>query len=522
MSAGEPHLLRLPPVATTREAADHLAAALSEPRARRGQALSEASLLRVEQPLSEAPDLLDWLAGFPALPRAYWADRKGTFRLAAAGIADESEGPDFRVIDAMLERVAVGAAADSLRLIGSARFDLGRPPDRDWSAFRRVHAYLPLLELRRSDTEDVLAVNLKAGPGLQSGGFDAQRRIARKALLEGAANLTPAIKASPDSERPEDDPDAWSERIQTLLDHIAAGELEKAVLARCATHAVDWDPLTLLRRLIQLQPHAFHFFLQPTPTAAFLGASPERLYRRRGDALETEALAGTRRRGATPEDDATLERALLASRKDAREHEVVRQYILSRLAPLSEKVQSASERSVRRLAHVIHLQTPVTAQLKEGIRDAALLAALHPTPAVCGMPPLAGMSFIRGKRAVRPRALLRPGRLLRTRRGRLRCGHSQRSRPAGRRTALRRGRHRGRIECGGGVVRGDGQDARACSGRGLRPRAVDPWDNDCCSRPESQRFAGRHSGRLTPSQCVAQLCSKGANPCEFWSSRTIP
>jgi menaquinone-specific isochorismate synthase len=396
MSAGETRVQTLPGCASLEEAVRRLGEALEAPEARRGPTIAEAAYLRIEQPLSAA-DPLPWLRALAPLFRVYWRDRDGTFELAGAGIAEEAEGEDFGVVDALVERVATGAFATSARVIASARFDLLRAPTSDWSAFKRVFAHLPLLELRRSAHEGLLAVNLKVGPGRTTGWYDAQRRTAVRALERARHTSVHARSATIVDLHCEAGPNQWARHVDGLLQQIRSGTLRKAVLARrkvfCAPESVD--AIELLARLAHVEPHTDLFFSQPTPQVAFLGASPERLYHRRGRLLETEILAGTRRRGASPPEDERLARELLGSEKDGLEHELVRHFVVDRLTPLCDALGQARPPALRTLPHVHHLHTPLDGRLRDGVGDAAILAALHPTPAVCGLPVAEAMEVIR-------------------------------------------------------------------------------------------------------------------------------
>jgi menaquinone-specific isochorismate synthase len=111
--------------------------------------------------------------------------------------------------------------------------------------------------------------------------------------------------------------------------------------------------------------------------------------------LETEALAGSIRRGVGASEDAALASALLSSEKDLREQRDVLEDIVARLKPLGLTLEFAPKPQLRRLANVQHLHTPVRAVLPETVRLLDVLAALHPTPAVGGSPRLAAVERIR-------------------------------------------------------------------------------------------------------------------------------
>jgi menaquinone-specific isochorismate synthase len=179
---------------------------------------------------------------------------------------------------------------------------------------------------------------------------------------------------------------------------IEAGEFTKIVLARAQEFGSDQPlhPLRVLNGLRQRFPDCYAFSLANGKGQSFIGASPERLVRVSKGVLETEALAGSIRRGAGASEDAALAGTLLRSEKDRREHQHVLAAITARLEHLGLAPEYAAEPGLRRLANVQHLHTPIRAALPENVRLLAVLAALHPTPAVGGAPLAAAVAAIRG------------------------------------------------------------------------------------------------------------------------------
>jgi menaquinone-specific isochorismate synthase len=145
-------------------------------------------------------------------------------------------------------------------------------------------------------------------------------------------------------------------------------------------------PLHLLNGLRERFPGCYSFSVANGRGQSFIGASPERLVRVSKGVLETEALAGSARRGQGAREDAALGAALLASEKDRREHVHVLDSIRRRLEPLGLALDFPAQPVLRKLANVQHLYTPVSAALPEGVSLLAALAQLHPTPAVGGTP----------------------------------------------------------------------------------------------------------------------------------------
>ncbi len=172
------------------------------------------------------------------------------------------------------------------------------------------------------------------------------------------------------------------------LERIGAGEFRKIVLARAIelTASEPLHPLRVLNGLRQRFPECYSFSRANGRGQSFIGASPERLVRVSKGVLETEALAGSMRRGTSASEDAVLASALLASDKDLREQKEVLDDIIARLNPLGLVLEVPARPEVRRLANVQHLRTPVRSPLPEAVRLLDVLAALHPTPAVGGSP----------------------------------------------------------------------------------------------------------------------------------------
>ena len=185
--------------------------------------------------------------------------------------------------------------------------------------------------------------------------------------------------------------------VGQALNRIGAGEFGKIVLARAqdVTAAVSLHPLRMLNGLRQRFTDCYAFSLANGRGQSFIGASPERLVRVSKGGLETEALAGTIRRGTGASEDAALADTLLHSIKDRHEHRLVIEAITARLQKLGLRPEFADVPGLRRLANVQHLHTPVRATLPPTVRLLEVLAALHPTPAVGGTPQAAAMARIR-------------------------------------------------------------------------------------------------------------------------------
>ncbi len=340
---------------------------------------------------AETTDALRWLAAQPHAPTCYWQGRREHTIVAGIGTADRVGGAAAPALEALQSRL--DALDPSVRYIGGLRFDPTEAAASEWEAFASARFVLPRVQLTVSNGQATLAAHL-VWPR------DAHRP--EEVLAEIRAVRQPAWTRSDALPLPIARTDApgetgWQRNVRHVLDAIADSSLEKAVLARRTTLDFDapLDPFALARHLFETTPSCSHFIVQPRPGVTFVGASPERLFRRDGHRLWSEAVAGTRPRSGLASDDAALRDELLQSEKDQREHAAVRDYLRAVLAPFCASLDLDAEASEMRLTRGRHLYSGLRARLRPGTRSLDLLRALHPTPAVGGTPTDDALQLIR-------------------------------------------------------------------------------------------------------------------------------
>ena len=340
------------------------------------------AVLRIEV-LIEHGDPLAWLHAQPFDRRVYWSDREQTFQMAGVGAAAVETNVYAADPALVWRRVRAGLSTDypALRYYGGVGFSRVLTQDEKWHPLGYYYFVLPQFELVRRNGEIALACNTHYSTPLETvlDGLD------RLEFGEDSAALTLPRMLSR-----EDRPDRaeWLRMVTHTLDAFDEESLAKVVLARETLLRFDaeLDPVVLLRRLARRTAHAYHFCIQPARGAGFLGATPERLYRRQGEHLQSEALAGTTRRGATDAEDQSLGEALLASDKERREHRFVLNSVRDALGKLCASVRVSDRVELVKLRHVQHILRIVEGELEGGESDLDILRALHPTPAVGGYP----------------------------------------------------------------------------------------------------------------------------------------
>ncbi len=203
--------------------------------------------------------------------------------------------------------------------------------------------------------------------------------------------------------------DDFKTQVADAVTAIEDGELVKVVLARRAevTMAEPVDVADLMRRWHRLEPTCTIFSL-PTPDGRFVGASPELLVDRRGSEVRSRPLAGTTGRIDGPAAAARPSTAaLLESGKDGVEHRLVVEFIAEALAPLCDQLDVPPCPHLVHLHNMTHLGTSIAGTLRSAANGRPpsaleLVAALHPTPAVGGVPRGAALEAI-GRLEPRPR-----------------------------------------------------------------------------------------------------------------------
>ena len=170
------------------------------------------------------------------------------------------------------------------------------------------------------------------------------------------------------------------------------GGLEKIVLSRSLVATADRaiDRADLFRRLAA-DPAATAFLVPLPPcgdrSRVIAGATPELLLSKTGARIASHPLAGSARRRADFGADAAAAAALSASDKDRREHRIVVEFILDTLSPLCRRLIRPEGTALVATASMWHLGTRILGDLRDPDLPAAVIAAaLHPTPAVCGLP----------------------------------------------------------------------------------------------------------------------------------------
>lgn len=183
--------------------------------------------------------------------------------------------------------------------------------------------------------------------------------------------------------------------VNKAKEFIAAGDIFQVVLSQRFHAPFPRAPFELYRALRRLNPSPFLFFLE-FDGFALVGSSPEILVRVRGQEVTIRPIAGTRRRGDTPEEDLRLEDELLGDPKERAEHLMLLDLGRNDVGRSAEigTVRVTENFVVERYSHVMHIISNVTGKLRKGLHPVDAVAGGFPAGTVTGAPKIRAMEII--------------------------------------------------------------------------------------------------------------------------------
>jgi anthranilate synthase component I len=184
--------------------------------------------------------------------------------------------------------------------------------------------------------------------------------------------------------------------VDAAREYILAGDAFQIVVSHRYRKPLEASPFDVYRCLRAINPSPYMYYLSLGGDRHVVGTSPEKLIQVEGKRVETRPLAGTRRRGADPAEDASLERELLNDLKERAEHVMLvdlgRNDVGRVARPGTVNVERLME--VERYSHVMHISSTVSGQLRDGCTSIDALRAAFPAGTVSGAPKIRAMEVI--------------------------------------------------------------------------------------------------------------------------------
>ena len=372
-------------------------------------------LVRIERPVP-AMNLLGWLScqrvscqrGYS---RSYWQDRDKDYQIAGLGrswtrklCSRNDIEPAFNHARELLNCLPNPDACQCFSYLS-----FSDDSEQIWSEFGYGVLFLPMLDVTETRAGTTLAINLRAGTEVlwRNSIQQAQELLAsvvfQQSLDNTAFHLT-FLEHLPNHT-------SWKALMGRAFRSFDSGNLDKVVLSRESTFDVygELSPWYLMQCWQQANPYSYNFIFEGDDLKdsnlkgsnqkdgnrqVFLGCSPEKLMKRQGTIITSEALAGTSRRGRNEEEDIQLERLLMNDLKNIHENCLVLDDIRLKLTCFCQTLETDRSHSILKLKTVQHLRYLIRGVLNEQANDACLIKALHPTPAVGGTPGAGAGQFI--------------------------------------------------------------------------------------------------------------------------------
>lgn len=344
---------------------------------------------------------LDWLSGIRTSPRVYWKSRESDIEIAGIGSANTVTSPDNDPEDPKgirhIEEVLANAGQEFAYFLGGRFFDFDAVTDELWSGFPKTWYTLPekMLIRRGNRFFEVAAASVQRDMEFD----DFVQTLQASIDIRQSAKSPKQQDADFEEISRTDFPDkaGWISNVNNVLNDIRSGEIEKTVMARRTDFQFrdQVDPVHLLDLLSRENKNCYAFMFEPCAGKAFIGVTPERLFKLSCSRVQTEALSGTTARGSDTDDDIRKGQKLLSSDKNSREHGFVLKDVLSRLKLVCDDVSEPSEKTLLRLSNVSHIYSAIEGSLKAGSSIQNVLESLHPTPAVGGTPTEKALELIR-------------------------------------------------------------------------------------------------------------------------------
>ncbi|WVZ64715.1 hypothetical protein U9M48_014195 [Paspalum notatum var. saurae] len=446
----------LPAASAPHDAVGQLRAAVDALRADAPPA-APSGMIRIEVPIRQRVDAIEWLHAQAALPRCFFSaraplpdtpalpgsngngvasdhHRQQPVSVAGVGSAVFFRGTEpFSLADWRAIKRFLSSDCPLIRAYGAIRFDATRDASVEWEDYGSFYFIVPQVEFNEFEESSVLATTIAWDDSLswtwQNAVNELQSTLQKISPCSVQVN-TSSLQTTILSLNHAPTKASWDLAVTKALQRIKGRQREmvkslsekkesyqslvQVVLARCSRYITDSciDPVELLACLKAEGQNAYQFCIQPPDAPAFVGNSPEQLFHRKYLGISSEALAGTRARGKTRADDFQIGQDLLLRFlsllkicncitidefrvKPEPCARIALVVIQNVLAMICDEVVVHPSKALRKLPRVQHLSAQLAARIRNEDDEFEILNTLHPSPAVCGLPTEEARQFIR-------------------------------------------------------------------------------------------------------------------------------
>ncbi|WP_051577709.1 isochorismate synthase [Sporolactobacillus terrae] len=344
--------------------------------------------------------------------RCYWSDSSGELQLVGAGSAatistqQEDAAVQVRQAQARLFRNAYTLGTQRVAgtgpiFLGGFSFDSKKERAEMWQDFGSAYFILPefLLTVRHGRCYLTHTILCRPNDDVAErvGALEAQPHE----RFDNVLHAEPGAHDQQLLDQNDQDQDTWCRLVAEAVQTMQETPMKKIVLARARSliYQRKLSRHALLRVLSEQQKGTCIFCLEKG-SAAFIGATPERLIKKSGRSIESACLAGSAARGKTQQEDDEFGKWLLNDGKNLKEHQYVVESVRDALNALCTSLSIPKQPVLMKNKNIQHLYTPVKGRCKSATSLIDLVARLHPTPALGGLPKKDAMAWIRTHEAM--------------------------------------------------------------------------------------------------------------------------
>ena len=349
------------------------------------------------------------IVGLPAREKLEVRGRKVTLERDARTVEERDLDDPLDFIDAYLRSFRAAPPIATLRFGGGLAGYFGYDTVRYIEGrLRRPAKPDPLgrPEIRLLLSEELAVVDNLSGklhlivyadPAQEGAHAQATRRLQElRAQLRKPAQLPPhRPRATLEAPRSNITERAFHDAVARCKQYITDGDMMQVQISQRIAQPFPYSPVNLYRSLRSINPSPYMFYFD-FGDCQLVGASPEILVRREGDKVTLRPIAGTRKRGATPEKDLAMERELVADPKERAEHLMLidlGRNDVGRIAKIGS-VKVTETMVVERYSHVMHMVSNVEGDVPSDLGAMDLLRATFPAGTVTGAPKVRAMEII--------------------------------------------------------------------------------------------------------------------------------
>ncbi len=265
--------------------------------------------------------------------------------------------------------------------IGGLKFPL-EDKSNLWQDFKSSHWFIPRILFLNNNFKSYLIINFT------------EKDLSNKDLVSDIDKLLQEVKITTEnfsnyelSILDSSSFEEWKQSVNKSLELISTGSILKVVIARklTALFSTSQSIVGIVKTLEEQYPECYTFSYKRS-NSIFFGSTPEKLLNVNKDIIETEALAGSIKRGKDFWEDEILSSQLINNPKDIEEHKSVLDFITTILREYCIEINYEKKPLIKKLKNILHIWTPIIAKLKDEKSIFQIIEKIYPTPAVCGFP----------------------------------------------------------------------------------------------------------------------------------------